>query len=166
MSRWSPEPGDWVRTARRLPVSTYDMLTGDGLPLGTRGLVRSYRHGRLVVDLDTGWGTVTVSLRPRDCFVVRAGGGEQAFRRRASRVLLVRASVLAGLHLPLVLFVASYAWQRGTLDGVQGALVLAAIDSAFAAVEAAVHSPQQALLYYGVVALLLRFALGRRHRRR
>lgn len=164
MSRWSSlEPGDWVRTTRTVPLTLTDRLLGDGgLPRGTRGVVIARRGGRLDVELDVGWGITRATVKTRDVRAVRRGGGVGEFRARRSRLATARFAVAVALTLPLAHFTILYWWTYRSFDGFVPALVTAALYSAEDSFVAALHQPVKAILYFAVVALLGRFAFGRR----
>lgn len=165
MSWWaSPEPGDWVRTTRTLPLTLTDHLLGDGagLPAGSRGVVLSRNGGRLSVEFDGGWGPITATIRVDDCRIQRRGAGPEAFRSRARRLALVRVSLAVALTLPVLQFLVAYLWQNGSFDGIIAAFAAASVYGALDFLAAAVQHPVQAAVYCVVVTVLTRFAFGGR----
>ena len=166
MSWWSAgEPGDWVRATASIPVTVSDRLTGQGgLPAGTLGVVLDRYGSRLRVEFDAGWGTATATVNGRSVRVVRRAGGTSAFRTRTRRLTLARLAVAVALALPVLQFVAAYIWAYRTFNGIVPAFVEGAVYGAQDSFLAALHQPRQAIIYFGVIALLSRFAFGRRAR--
>lgn len=139
-----------------------DRLLGDGgLPKGTRGVVVGRRGGRLDVELDAGWGRVTATVSRGDVRLVRRGGGIGTFRIRTSRLALVRIAVAVALALPVVHFAIAYWWAYRSFDGIVAGFATAALYGAGDSLVAALHQPGRAVVYFLVVMLLWRFAIGR-----
>jgi hypothetical protein len=159
-----PEPGDWVRATRRLPVTVTDHLTDGGLPAGTRGVVVGGRGRYTEVEFRAVLGTARVRVPTDGLRLDRRGGGREAFRNRSRRVTAVRLALAAFLLLPLAHFVGSYTWEHRSLDGLVPAFAVAAVNSAGDWLFTAIDQPVRALVYTGFLAALTRIAFGRRRR--
>ncbi len=167
MSWWGlgADPGDWIRTTTTVPLTLTDrLLSYGGLPPGTPGVVLERYGNRLRVEFDSGWGSVTGTVRFRDIQVVRRGAGAAAFRRRTSRLATARLATAVALSLPILQFVATYLWENRSFGGIVPAFVMAALYGAEDSLLATLHEPRRGVAYLVVVTLLYRFAFGRRAR--
>ncbi|MBO3089480.1 hypothetical protein [Cellulomonas dongxiuzhuiae] len=162
----SPAAGDWVRTTRTEATSLTDVLQGDGLPAGTRGVVvrRDGRWARVRAE-DT-LGTVEVTVPAHHLRVTARGRGEDAFVRSAGLRSAVRVGAFLALAAPVLWFVVQYVWTTRGTDGLLEALALAAVDSVVLSFVDLVNDPVRALLVTGVLALTARVAFGRRKEKR
>lgn len=165
MSWWSvPQAGDWVRTVTVVPVTFTDRVGGGGLPSGTRGVVLATYGGRVEVELDAQWGSITTTVRTGDVRVVRRDGGVGSFRQRTRRLVLARLAVGLMLALPLLQYAISYVWTYHSFDGITAELVTGTLLGVGDSIGAALSEPWKALIYFGVLAVLGRFTSGRRAR--
>lgn len=155
------EPGDWVRTVRKVPVTLADDLLGTGAPAGARGVVRERRSSRLRVELEHGLGTVVATLRARDCRLVRRRGGSEEFHRWADRRRAARIGLMCFVAWPLVQFSALYWWYYGSFEGYFGELALAIVDSAVDMADQLVTDPVRALVYLGFLTVVGRLAFAK-----
>jgi len=157
-----PQPGDWVATRHRIPISLTDHLLGDagGLKPGTRGVVvRSSGFGRVEARFSIGLaGSVTASVRSSDLRVVRRGGGEDAFAAHTSRLNAARLGVAIALIAPFAYFVVAWHLHGGTKEGLLPALIDGACSGALDLLAYALTNPMKALIYLVIVTLAGRFA--------
>lgn len=151
-------PGDWVLARERIPVTVTDHLLGAGIQPGTRGVVTSRTASLLEVDFATGYGTTTVTTRASTCTLARRGGGQQSSHSRTRVITTIRLALAAFLLWPLVQFVLSYLWHERTLNGIEAALAVAAVDSLLAWVGAMLAEPGRALAYLGFLAVISKIA--------
>lgn len=133
---------------------------------GTSGVViddvpRGWLFPTVRVRFDTGYGTREANARVGSLRVTRRGSGIERFERRAGTLRAVRVGVAVALLLPMLWFVTEYLWINRTLDGMVGAMLIAAVDSAVSTVEYALTNPVQALALLTVMWAAGRFAFGR-----
>lgn len=154
------EPGDWVRITRKVPVTLADDFLGSGVPAGTRGVVCDRSGSRLRVELDHGFATVAVTVRSRDCRLVRRRGGHENFHRAAGRRRAARVGLLCFMAWPLAQFTVLYWWYNRSFEGYTGELALALVDSAVEIADQLVTDPVRALVYLGFLTVVGRLAFA------
>ena len=152
------------RTRWVLPVTLADHLSGGraGLSAGTLGVVTGRVGPRLEVRFDAGWGSAHARVHVRDVRTVRRGAGLGRFARRTRRVTLVRLAVAAALALLFLRFAAEYVYLNRSADGLPAALGLGVVYGMQDTLLAVAHQPVRSAVYLVVVAVLSRFAFGRR----
>jgi hypothetical protein len=158
----SPEPGDWVRLTRMVPVTLADHIGGDGLRRGSRALVIARYGGRVELDVDAGWGSCRTTVSLGDCALVRKGGGAKAFRSRTRTITIVRVSLALFLSWPILYFVGVYLWTYRSLDGIVAAFMMNVVDGIPDQIDAALHEPVKAVAAAVLFAVIMRVALGPR----
>ncbi len=157
----SPQVGDWVRTTRVEHPGVMDVLMGNGVAEGSKGVVVACRGGSVDVDVDDGWGTTRLTIPRHRVKVVRRAGGVERFRSRTGRLAAVRVGVLLAFALPSMWFVVSYWWSNRTFDGIAMAYLMGVLDSAVWIAVRAIHEPIATLVFVVVTSVLWRFAWGR-----
>lgn len=162
----SPDVGDWVRLKKRTAVTFTDILTGDGLPEGSLGVVVARFGSSLQVDVDAGWGSSRATVKSWDVRVVRRKGGQEAFAKRTHYLTVVRVSLALFLAWPVISYIALYFWEHQTFDGLTIHLSIGLIEGAFEQVNQLIADPVRGLLLLGLFALFSRIAFGPSSRRR
>jgi hypothetical protein len=157
-----PDPGDWVRARRTIPVTLTDHLVGGGVRPGTKGVVLSRSGSRLEVRFDAGWGSHTARIGASDCRLYRRGRGEAAFARRTHVLTIVRPSLAVFLLWPIVWFAIAYVWQEHSTDGLLASLAVGVAYGLLDYVAMAITHPLQFLVYAVFMAVLGRIAFPRR----
>lgn len=155
------EPGDWVRTTRKVPVTLTDDLVGSGVPEGARGVVCERSGPRLRVELEYGLSTVPVTVRARDCRLVRRRGGREDFHRWVGRRRAARVGLLCFMAWPLAQFTVLYWWYNRSFEGYAGELSLALVDSTLKMTGHLLTDPCRTVIYLGFLALVGRLAISR-----
>lgn len=155
------EPGDWVRTTRKVPVTLTDELLGSGVPAGARGVVCERTRSRLRVELEHGLATVAVTVRARDCRLVRRRGGREGFHRWTGWRRAARLGLLCFMAWPLARFTVLYWWYHRSFEGYAGELALAFVDSTLKMAGNLLTDPFRTVIYLGFLALVGRLAMSR-----
>lgn len=155
------ESGDWIRTTRKVAVTLSDDLLGTGVPAGARGVVCERNGSRLRVELEHGLGTVSVTVRARDCRVVRRRGGREGFHRWAGRRRAARLGLLCFVAWPLAEFTVLYWWYNRSFEGYTGELALALVDSTVEMAGHLIADPLRTVIYLGFLGLVGRIAMSR-----
>jgi hypothetical protein len=157
-----PEPGDWIRANRTIPVTLSDHLSGSGVRPGTKGVVLGRTGSYLVVRFDAGWGSHTARVRARDCSLHHRGRGEEAFARRTYTLTVVRMALALFLLWPVVWFVIVYLWQQRTVDGLLSSLAVAVAYGFLDYPAMVIAQPTQSVVYAAFLVVLGRVAFPRR----
>lgn len=151
-----PEPEDWIKTTRTIPVTFSDHLMGGGVPEGSRGVVRSRVGNRVTVLLDTG---SQVTIRASDVRVTKRIGGTEAFQKRSRTIGTIRLALALFLLAPIGWFVLQYLWAHKSFDGIMVAFVEAGFFSLNEWIATAIAHPGQTLIYSLFLYFLGRVAL-------
>jgi hypothetical protein len=150
--------GDWVRSRARLPVTLADHLLQSGIKPGARGVVTATSGSRALVDFDAGLGTVSASVSQRHLRVVRRGGGIGSFKTNAHRRLIARVALIIFLALPVLQFLAAYAWINRGFDGITVAFAEGVVQSVLDWLNMLLTQPARTAIYIGCLWVVARLA--------
>lgn len=160
----TPNVGDWIAANETIPLSASDHLTKGGVAPGTRGVVTGRRGNRVDVRFDSTLGTYSATVPMRSVRITRRHGGVEAFERRSSRLTIVRLAALLTMLGPILLFVAQYAWQNHSTEGLLNALAVGVVEGSLELVGTIISHPVASIPYLVLTVGLQRIAFGRRRR--
>lgn len=147
--------GDWVRAVRPVRITISDIITGEGIEAGTRGVVIARSASLLVVAFDTGFGGTTRARVPaHQLKLIRRRGGTARFLRNARTTSTVRLALRGFLLYPFAEFCVHYLLQNGSFDELVPAVALATFESLGDWIVSAVREPIPAVVHAGFLTLL------------
>lgn len=166
MLRWfSPPPaiGDRIVTTAPIPSGFLSPPHTEG----TSGVVVDTDGRRLVVELDTGWGLASATLRPHQCRVVARDMGRPSFVRRSRAKLTLRLIAILIVTAPIARYLFWYLVMHGSFDGLAAAAAVDLLASAGDTLLFAFTDPIGLLISaaIGTITWWIAFGLPRRNSR-
>ena len=155
----SPRRGDWVAASEPIQGG---LFSGTAIAKGTHGVVNSVNYGffssTVAVTFGGGLSPVDRIVPTHKLRIIRRGAGVERFQLHQSRLAVARAAIALFLCWPVIQWVAQYVWMNRGFDGITAAFAAGVLDSIGSYLAMFITDPIKALIYFGFLGLLGRFA--------